>query len=143
MPDRWVSLPPDIGEIFLKLDIAGALTWGLFSVILTIFVMAFLDTLGTLIALALKANLLDPKGNLPEIEKPMMVDACSTHRRVAAGDHNDGRLHRICNGIAAGGKSGLTAVVVAFMFLAALFFAPFFPQYRRLRTARRSSSSAQ
>ena len=44
LPDRWMSLPPDIGPIFLKLDIAGAFAWGLFSVILTIFVMAFLDT---------------------------------------------------------------------------------------------------
>jgi AGZA family xanthine/uracil permease-like MFS transporter len=125
IPDRWVSLPPDISEIFLKLDIAGALTWGLFSVILTIFVMAFLDTLGTLIALALRANLLDSNGNLPEIEKPMMVDACSTVVASLLGTTTTGAYIESATGIAAGGKSGLTAVVVAFMFLAALFFAPF------------------
>ena len=124
-PERWVSLPPNIGEIFLKLDVAGALTWGLFSVILTIFVMAFLDTLGTLIALALRANLLDSNGNLPEIEKPMMVDACSTVVASLLGTTTTGAYIESATGIAAGGKSGLTAVVVAFMFLAALFFAPF------------------
>lgn len=72
LPEKWLSLPPDPGPIFLKLDIFGALTWGLVSVILIIFVMAFLDTLGTLIALAFRANLLDEHGNLPEIEKPVM-----------------------------------------------------------------------
>ncbi|MCX6133491.1 MAG: NCS2 family permease [Ignavibacteriales bacterium] len=125
LPERWVSMPPDIGEIFLKLDIAGALTWGLFSVILTIFVMAFLDTLGTLIALALRANLLDAEGNLPEIEKPMLVDAFSTIVASLLGTTTTGAYIESATGIAAGGKSGLTAVVVALLFLAALFFAPF------------------
>jgi len=125
LPDRWMSLPPDIGPIFLKLDIAGAFTWGLFSVILTIFVMAFLDTLGTLLALALRANLLDEKGNLPEIEKPMMADAISTIFASLLGTTTTGAYIESATGIAAGGRSGLTALVVAALFLSALFFAPF------------------
>ena len=125
LPDRWMSLPPDIGPIFLKLDIAGAFTWGLFSVILTIFVIAFLDTLGTLLALALRANLLDEKGNLPEIEKPMMADAISTIFASLLGTTTTGAYIESATGIAAGGKSGLTALVVAALFLSALFFAPF------------------
>jgi AGZA family xanthine/uracil permease-like MFS transporter len=125
LPDRWMSLPPDIGPIFLKLDIVGAFTWGLFSVILTIFVMAFLDTLGTLLALALRADLLDEKGNLPEIEKPMMADAISTVFASLLGTTTTGAYIESATGIAAGGKSGLTAVVVAVLFLSALFFAPF------------------
>jgi len=125
LPDQWVSLPPDISPIFMKLDIAGALTWGLFSVILTIFVMAFLDTLGTLIALATRANLLNREGNLPDIEKPMMADALSTIVASLLGTTTTGAYIESATGIAAGGKSGLTAVVVALMFLLALFFAPF------------------
>ena len=125
LPDRWMSLPPDIGPIFLKLDIAGAFTWGLFSVILTVFVMAFLDTLGTLLALALRANLLDEKGNLPEIEKPMMADAISTIFASLLGTTTTGAYIESATGIAAGGKSGLTAMIVAALFLSALFFAPF------------------
>ena len=125
LPDRWVSMPPDLSPIFLKLDIAGALSWGLFSVILTIFVMAFLDTLGTLIALALRANLLDEKGNLPDIEKPMMTDALSTVVASLLGTTTTGAYIESATGIAAGGKTGLTAVVVALLFLMALFFAPF------------------
>ena len=78
VPDKWVALPPDLSPILFQLDIAGALTWGMFSAVLTIFVMAFLDTIGTLIALGYKANLLDEKGNMKEIEKPMLCDAVAT-----------------------------------------------------------------
>jgi len=125
LPEKWLSLPPDPGPIFLKLDIAGALTWGMISVILIVFVMAFLDTLGTLIALAFRANLLDGKGNLPEIEKPMMADAISTVAASLLGTTTTGAYIESATGIAAGGKTGLTAIVVALLFLSALFFAPF------------------
>jgi AGZA family xanthine/uracil permease-like MFS transporter len=125
LPEKWVSLPPDPGPIFLKLDIAGALTWGMISVILIVFVMAFLDTLGTLIALAFRANLLDENGNLPEIEKPMMTDAISTVVASLLGTTTTGAYIESATGIAAGGKTGLTAIVVGFLFLLTLFFAPF------------------
>src|SRR5512147_322136 len=55
-PDRWMSLPPDLSPLFLELDVVGAVTWGMFGVVLTIFVMSFVDTIGTLIALGYKAN---------------------------------------------------------------------------------------
>lgn len=125
MPDKWISLPPDISPIFLQLDIKGALSWGMFSVVLTVFVMAFLDTLGTLIALGYKAELLDEKGNLPEIEKPMMCDAVATTFASLIGTTTTGAYIESATGIATGGKSGLTAVVAAILFLCALFFAPF------------------
>jgi AGZA family xanthine/uracil permease-like MFS transporter len=125
LPARWVSLPPDLGPVFLKLDIAGALRWGMFSVILTIFMMAFLDTLGTLIALGLRANLLDEKGSFPDIEKPMLTDALSTTVASLLGTTTTGAYIESATGIAAGGRTGLTAVVVALLFLLALFFSPF------------------
>jgi AGZA family xanthine/uracil permease-like MFS transporter len=126
LPEQWISLPPDITPILLQMDIAGALSWGLFSVILTVFVMAFLDTLGTLIGLAYKANLLDEHGNLPEIEKPMLCDALATTLAAILGTTTTGAYIESATGIEAGGKSGLTAVVTALLFLLALFFAPFF-----------------
>ena len=67
LPAEWASAPPSLGPVILQLDITGAFTWGMFSVVLTVFVLAFLDTLGTLIALGYKANLLDKDGNLPDI----------------------------------------------------------------------------
>jgi len=126
MPDRWVSLPPDISPIFLEIDIKGALTWGFFAVILTVFVMDFVDTMGTLIGVSYKANLLDENGNLPEIEKPMLCDSLATIVGSLLGTTTTGTYIESAAGIEAGGKSGLTSVVTAFLFLFALFFSPFF-----------------
>lgn len=126
MPKTWVSLPPDITPILFQLDIAGAFTWGFFAVVLTVFVMDFLDTLGTLIGLAYRANLLDENGNLPEIEKPMLADSLATIVGALLGTTTTGTYIESATGIEAGGRTGLTAVVTAFLFLSALFFAPFF-----------------
>jgi AGZA family xanthine/uracil permease-like MFS transporter len=125
-PAQIVSLPPDLSPILLKLDIFGALNWGFFAVLLTIFVMDFVDTLGTLIGLALKADLLDSEGNLPEIEKPMLCDALATTFAALVGTTSSGAYIESATGIEAGGRSGLTAVVTAILFLSALFFAPLF-----------------
>ncbi len=125
LPERWVSLPPAIGPIALKLDIVGSLTWGMFSVVLTVFVMAFLDTIGTLIALGYRAGILNSEGNFPEIEKPMLCDAITTTLAPILGTTTSGAYIESATGIAAGGKSGLTAVVTGLLFLCALFFAPF------------------
>lgn len=125
-PDAIVSLPPDLSPVFLKLDITGALSWGFFAVILTIFVIAFVDTIGTLLGLSYKANLLDAKGELPEIEKPMLADALATTFAALFGTTTAGAYLESATGIEAGGKTGFTAVVVAVLFLSALFFAPLF-----------------
>ena len=125
LPATWVSLPPDISPILFKLDIAGAITCGFFAVILTVFVMDFVDTLGTLIGLAIKANLLDAHGHLPEIEKPMLCDALATVVGALLGTTTSGAYIESATGIEAGGRTGLTAVVTALMFLLALFFSPF------------------
>lgn len=124
MPSGFISPPPDISPIFLKLDITGALSWGFFSVILVVFVMDFVDTMGTLIGLGYKANMLDENGSLPEIEKPMLCDALATVFAATCGTTTTGTHIESAAGIEAGGKSGLTAVVTAFLFLTALFFAP-------------------
>jgi AGZA family xanthine/uracil permease-like MFS transporter len=126
LPEKWISMPPSLEPIFLKLDIFGALSWGFFAVILTVFVMDFVDTMGTLIGLSYRANLLDEKGNLPEIEKPMLCDALATVVASLLGTTTTGTYIESATGIESGGKSGLTSVVTAFLFLTALFFAPFF-----------------
>jgi len=125
-PQAWFSAPPDISPIFLQLDIAGAFKWGFFSVILTVFVMDFVDTMGTIIGVSYKAGLLDEKGRLPDIEKPMLCDALATIVGSLLGTTTTGTFIESAAGIEAGGRSGLTAVVTAFLFLMALFFAPFF-----------------
>ena len=74
LPGRLISMPPDIRPVFFQLDVAGALTWGFFAVILVVFVMDFVDTMGTLLGLGYKAKMLDANGNLPDIQKPMLFD---------------------------------------------------------------------
>lgn len=126
VPSAWVSMPPSPAPVLLQLDIAGALTTGMFPVILTVFVLAFVDTLGTLIALGAKADLLDNDGNLPEIEKPMMVDALATTTGALLGTTTTGAYIESATGIAAGARSGLASVVTAGFFILALFLAPVF-----------------
>jgi len=109
----------------LKLDIKGALTWGLFSVILTLFVLGFVDTLGTLIGCSARAGLLDEKGNLPEIEKPMLADSLATIFGSLVGTSTTGTYIESAAGIEEGGRTGFTSLVVGVLFLLALFFSPF------------------
>ena len=125
-PEKIISLPPDISSVFLNLDIAGATKWGFFSVILTIFVLDFVDTMGTLLGLSYKAKLLDKNGELPEIEKPMLCDALSTVVGALLGTSTCGVYLESATGIEAGGKTGLTAIVTAILFLSALFLTPLF-----------------
>lgn len=126
LPEKLISSPPNISELFLKLDIIGAFQWGFFSIILVVFILDFVDTMGTLLGLGYKANMLDENGNLPEIEKPMLCDALATCVGALFGTTTTGTYIESAAGIEAGGKSGLTSVVTAFLFLTALFFAPIF-----------------
>jgi len=88
--------------------------------------MIFVDTMGTLIGLSMRAGLLDRNGNLPEIEKPMLCDSISTMAGAVFGTTTSGAYIESAAGIEAGGRTGLASVVTAFLFLLALFFAPLF-----------------
>jgi len=126
MPAEFVSLPPDLSPILFQLDIASAFEIRFFPVVLTIFIMAFLDTVGTLIGLSMRADLLDENGNLPEIEKPMLADALATTVAPLLGTTTTGAYIESAAGIEEGGRTGFTALVVAGLFLLSLFFAPLF-----------------
>ncbi len=125
-PHKLVGLPPSLAPIFLQLDILGALKWGFFSVILTLFIMDFVDTMGTLIGAGYRAGMLDEKGDFPEVEKPMLCDALATVLGALLGTTTTGTYIESCAGIEEGGRTGLTAVITAFLFLLALFFTPLF-----------------
>jgi adenine/guanine/hypoxanthine permease len=123
-PDGFVALPPDLSPIFLQLNIRGAFSMGFVSVVLTVLVMDFVDTMGTLIGVSSRAGFLDASGNLPEIEKPMLADALSTVAAALFGTSTAGAYIESATGIEAGGRTGFTAIVVATLFALALFFAP-------------------
>jgi AGZA family xanthine/uracil permease-like MFS transporter len=123
-PKAWLSLPPSLAPLLFKLDFRGALTWGFFPVVLTIFVMAFVDTMGTLIGVSARAGFLDKQGQLPQIERPMVADALSTMFAAVVGTSTSGAFIESATGVEAGGRTGLTAVVTAVCFAVTLFFAP-------------------
>ena len=125
-PTAIFSLPPDISPVFLQLDIMGALSWGMFAVILTIFTMAFLDTMGGLIGVSAQAGFLDDEGNLPEIEKPFLADALSNIFAGLAGTTTSGAFMESATGVLSGGRTGLTALFVALLFAMSLFLTPLF-----------------
>jgi AGZA family xanthine/uracil permease-like MFS transporter len=124
-PRGFVSMPPSIKPILWQLDLRSALTWQAFPVVLTIFVMAFVDTMGTLIGLSARAGFLDADGQLPQIERPMLVDAITTTLAPVLGTSTSGAYVESATGIEAGGRTGLTALVTGSCFLLTLFFAPF------------------
>lgn len=126
LPTSIVSLPPSLEPILFKLDIAGALTPQFFPVVMVIFIMAFLDTIGTLIGLSMRADLLDEQGNLPEIERPMLADALATMAAPLLGTSTTGAYIESAAGIEEGGRTGFSALVVALLFALSLFFAPLF-----------------
>ena len=123
-PKEIFSTPAPLTEIWFKIDLKGALTWGFFSVILTVFIMDFVDTMAALIGLGARANLLDENGNLPDIDKPLLADALATVVGALLGTTTTGTYIESAAGIEAGGRTGLTAVVTAAALLLCLFFAP-------------------
>ncbi len=124
-PRLWFGLPPDPRPILLSADLRGALSWGFFGILLTIFVMALIDTLGTLVGVSERAGLLDERGHLPQIERAMLADALATTFAGLVGTTTAGAYVESAAGVGAGARSGLSSVVVASLFSASLFCAPF------------------
>ncbi len=125
-PAALISPPPSISPLFLELDISGALALDFLPVVLVVFILDFVDTMGTLIGVSARAGLLDENRNLPEIEKPMMVDAIATVTGALLGTTTTGTFIESTAGIEAGAKSGFASLVTAIMLLLCLFLAPLF-----------------
>lgn len=128
LPEKIFSAPPSIEPIFLKLDVLGVLNLKSFPLLFTLIILIFTDTMGTLMGLSARANLLDENGNLPDIKKPMIVDSVSTILASLTGTTTTGAYAESVSGIEAGGKSGIVPLVVAFLFFASLFFSPIVEQ---------------
>ncbi|MDX5298185.1 MAG: NCS2 family permease [Gammaproteobacteria bacterium] len=120
----FVSAPPSLAPTLLELDIAGALNVGLISIVFAFLFVDLFDTSGTLIGAAQRGNLLDADGKLPRLGRAMMADSVATMSGAALGTSTTTSYIESTAGIAAGGRTGLTAVVVAALFLLCLFLAP-------------------
>jgi AGZA family xanthine/uracil permease-like MFS transporter len=137
---RGVFAVPFVGEydlsaVAFKLDVAGVLSLSFLPVLLTLFLMGFLDTLGTLVGVGAAGNMLDEKGDLPQIERPMLVDAATCMFSGLVGTSTSGAYIESATGIREGARTGLAAVTTAALFLASLFCIPLVEPLQRLRFA--------
>lgn len=119
-----VSAPPSLAPTFLELDLRGALEIGLISVIFAFLFVDLFDTSGTLIGVAQKANLVDAEGKMPRLGRALMADSTATMAGAMLGTSTTTSYIESAAGTSAGGRTGLTACVVAALFLLCLFFSP-------------------
>ncbi|CEA02913.1 putative transporter [Pseudomonas saudimassiliensis] len=122
--DGFVSAPPSLAPTLLQLDLAGALEVGLISVIFAFLFVDLFDTSGTLIGVAQKAGLVEKDGKLPRLGRALMADSTATMAGSLLGTSTTTSYVESTAGTAAGGRTGLTACVVAALFLLSLFFSP-------------------
>jgi AGZA family xanthine/uracil permease-like MFS transporter len=115
---------PSLSETFLALDIANAWEYGLLSIIFTFTVIELFDNMGTLIGLARKAELMKDDGSMEKLDRALTSDAVGTMASAVLGTSTVASYVESGAGIAAGGRTGLTALTVAGLFALALFFAP-------------------
>ncbi len=118
------SLPPSLAPTFMRMDVAGALEVGLVAVILTFLIIDLFDTAGTLIGLSQRSGLLDAQGRLPRLKQALLADSGATVIGATLGTSTTTSYIESASGINAGGRTGLTAVSVALLFLLSLFLAP-------------------
>ncbi len=119
-----VSMPPSIAPTLLKLDIAGALDVSMVSVVFAFLFVVLFDTSGTLIGVTKKAGLMKTDGEIPNLGKALLADSSAAVVGSLLGTSSVTSFVESTAGVAAGGRTGLMAVVVGLLFLLALFFAP-------------------
>ncbi|CAM3029353.1 NCS2 family permease [Vibrio rarus] len=119
-----IATPPSIAPTFMQLDFAGVFEVGMISVIFAFLFVDLFDTAGTLVGVASKANLMTEDGKLPRLNKALLADSTATSVGALLGTSNTTSYVESTAGVAAGGRTGLTAVTVGVLFLLALLFSP-------------------
>ncbi len=124
MPDGIVSMPPSLSPIFMKLDFSMLAKPAFWSVTFAFFFVDFFDTIGTLVGVASRADMLDKNGHLPKASQALMSDALGTTVGAMLGTSTVTTFVESASGVEQGGRTGLTALTVAVLFLLAMFFNP-------------------
>ena len=121
----WVSLTlPDISAVFMQMDLQGALSQGLLSIIFPLTMVDLFDNMGVLIGLARKCGFMRPDGEIRNLDKAFITDSIGTMFSACMGTTTATSYLESASGVAAGGRTGLTAVTTAGCFVLALFFIP-------------------
>ncbi|ATV33521.1 guanine permease [Prevotella intermedia] len=127
-PDHWlpVSAPQDISPIFCQFDFSGLLNLKTVLVVFSLLIVNIFDTIGTLMGLAEKTGIVREDGSIPRVSEAMMSDAIGTTCGAMLGSSTISTYIESASGIAEGGRSGVTSLVVGAMFIFALFLSPIF-----------------
>ncbi|PKH07376.1 NCS2 family permease [Moritella sp. Urea-trap-13] len=124
LPEQVVSLPTGLSKTFMQMDVMGALDVSMVSVILAFLFVNMFDTAGTMIGVADKAGMYNKDGKIENLNKALTADSVASVAGAMIGCPPVTTYVESNAGIAEGGRTGLTAVVVGLLFLAAMFFAP-------------------
>lgn len=119
-----VDTPPSVAPVFLQMDLAGAMSVGLVTVVFAFLFVDLFDNTGTLIALAHRGGFMRKDGTVPRLRGALISDSAAAMLGAAVGTSTTTSYIESASGINAGGRTGLTAFTVAVLFLLALFFAP-------------------
>ncbi|WP_430971666.1 NCS2 family permease [Sunxiuqinia rutila] len=121
-----VSLPPSVSPIFFKFDFHQIFTIDMLIVLFTFLFVDMFDTVGTLVGVSSKADMLTPDGKVPRAKQALFADAIGTTFGSMLGTSTVTTYVESASGVAEGGRTGLTSLTVAGLFLISLFFAPLF-----------------
>ena len=124
--DGVVSSVPSIAPIFCKFEWHNIFSIDMLIVVFTFLFIDMFDTIGTVIGVSKKANAINPDGTIPGVKKVLMADAIATVAGAAFGTSTTTTYVESASGVAEGGRSGLTAFVIACGFIISLLFAPLF-----------------
>ena len=124
--DKILSAPPSVAPIFLQFEWHHIFSLDMLVVVMTFLFVDLFDTIGTVIAVSLKADMVDKDGKVDGVGRMLMADAVATTAGACLGTSTTTTYVESAAGVAVGGRTGLTAFVVAVCFALALFFGPLF-----------------
>ena len=121
-----VSMPHSASDLFCKFEWSQVWSLDMLVVVFTFMFIDMFDTIGTLVGVCTKANMLTPDGKIPRVKQAFMADAIATTAGACLGTSTTTTYVESAAGVAQGGRTGLTAFVIACCFAVALFFSPLF-----------------
>ncbi|MBP6139673.1 MAG: NCS2 family permease [Bacteroides sp.] len=128
LPDNFspVSMPHSMAPTFMQFDFSQIFSVDMLIIVFVLIFMDLFDTIGTLIGVTSKAGLMDKDGKIPHLKEALLADAIGTTFGAVCGTSTVGSYVESASGISEGGRTGLTSLTVAVLFIIALFFAPLF-----------------
>lgn len=137
VPESLIAAPSfsTVSEVFCEFDWSGILAGDTLILMFIVFFGDFFSTLGTVLGVANKADMVDEDGDMPNIQKPFLVDAIGTCVGACTGNTTITTYVESSAGVEAGGRTGLTAAVTGVLFLVSTFLSPLFSMIPSAATA--------